>query len=229
MSADTATQRELARATRSLLKGAGAQLAGKKRGPDRRVRRNSFDVDDPRARVWRPINGGGKQAGLRWRDTLLKVAREYDVAGKEKGRGGPLGPHTRDVLAALLDLVDFATGRLEPTYAKLMAMTGFAKSTISSALRRLRAHGFLDWARRSRVVDTDEGQGRKQTSNAFFFELSRMPKHAWRRFRDLLARRERGVEGAGATPASAAPLAPTDPELVAAIAALKACIDEGAE
>ncbi len=231
------TPQDIARATRSLLKEAGAQLAGRKRGLDRRVRRNSFDVDDHRTNVWRPINGGSKLAGLRWRDCMLKLCREYDLVGKQKGRMGPLGPHTRDVFAAMLELVDFASGRLEPSYAKLMSMTGYAKSTISSALRRLRAHGFLDWVRRSRLVDTDDGVAREQTSNAFFFDVGRLPKRARLRFMGLLARRERAAEGAASpqaapapAPAEAArPLEAGDPELRAALQRLQALIDDGAE
>jgi DNA-binding transcriptional ArsR family regulator len=234
MSADTATQSEITRATKALLKGAGARLAGRSRGPDRRVRRNSFDVDDRRAAVWRAINGGGKQAGLRWRDTMLKVAREYDQVGQKKGRGAPLGPYTRDVLAALLELVDFPTGRLEPTYQKLMAMTGLAKSTISSALRRLRAHGFLDWVRRSRLVEKDDGVAREQTSNAYFFDVGRLAKAVRLRFQSLLDRRERTAAAAGKAappprPAPPGPLSPSDSELAAALARLEALVRDGAE
>ena len=232
-SADTITTASAtARATRSIIKGAGAQLAGKKRGPDRRVRRGSVDVADPKARVWRAIHTGTKAGGLRWRDTLLRVAREYDQVGKTTGRWGALGPHTREVLEALLDLVDFRTGRLEPSYDKLMAMTRFARSTIASALRRLRAHGFLDWVRRSRLVDKADGEvAREQTSNAFVFDLTRLPRHVLQRFRDLLARRDRIAEGEAVATSIAPtqPLAISDPELAAAIARVRAIIDEGAE
>ena len=232
MSADTATTASAtARATRSIIKGTGAQLAGKKRARDRRVRRGSFDVADSKAQVWRAIHTGTKAGGLRWRDTLLKVAREYDQVGKTSGRWGPLGTHTREVLYALLDLVDFRTGRLEPTYDTLMKRTGFARSTISRALRRLRAHGFLDWVRRSRLVDKDGEVAREQTSNAYAFDLGRLPRRVLQRFRDLLARRDRAAEGeaaiAGAAPAE--PLTIADPELAATLARIGALIDAGAE
>ena len=232
-SADTVTTASAtARAARSLIKGAGAQLAGKKRGPDRRVRRGSVDVADSKARVWRAIHTGTKAGGMRWRDTLLKVAREYDHVGKSTGRWGPLGPHAREVLEALLDLIDFRTGRLEPTYDKLVSMTRFARSTIASALRRLRAHGFLDWVRRSRLVDKPDGEvAREQTSNAFVFDLTRLPRRVLQRFRDLLGRRDRMAEGEAAATATAAtpPLAIADPELAATIARVRSLIDQGAE
>lgn len=233
MSATSADARTLAQATRSLIKGAGAKCAGRSRGPDRRVRRNSYDINDPRSRVWAPINGGDKQAGLRWRDTLLRTAREYDRVGKQPGRMGPLGPHTYHVLEAMLGLVDFATGRLEPTYETLMDATGYARSTIGKALRRLRAHGFLDWVRRSRAVSTEEGRAREQTSNAYFFDFARMPKRAWLRFRQLLERRERTATGATGSRAAASPpdrpMEAADPALRAALARLQAHIDDGAE
>lgn len=230
MKATDATARDLARQTRMLLKGAGAQLAGKKRGPDRRVRRSSFDVDDRRAReVWRAINGGSKAGGLRWRDAVLKTAEEYDLVGKQTGRWGPLGPHALRVLKELLQLVDFATGRLDPSYDRLITRTGYARSTIAGALRRLQVHRFLGWVRRTRVVDGAAGPERKQTSNAYFLELSALPKRVFQRFRDLLGRAER--KAAGDPPTAVADPLPRDPELRAAIARLQAHFDagEGAE
>lgn len=216
----------LKRATQQILKGAGAQLAGRKRGPDRRVRRSSLDVDDRRARqVWRSINGGSRAGGMRWRDAVLKTAEEYDLVGKQTGRWGPLGPHALRVLKELLAIVDFSTGRLDPSYAGLMARTGYARSTIAKALRKLQVHRFLDWVRRTRVVDGEAGPERKQTSNAYFLELSALPRRVFQRFRDLLARAERRAAGDAAAPA--APALPRDPELAATIARLQAFFDAG--
>lgn len=223
----TDAARDIARQTQMLLKGAGAQLAGKKRGPDRRVRRESYDVDDRRARVWRPVNGGTTAGGLRWREALVKTAREYDLVGKQTGRWGPLGPHALRVLEELLQLLDFKTGRLDPSYQRLQDRTGFARSTIASALRRLRVHGFLDWVRRTRVANSEAGPERKQTSNAYLFGLGGLPKRVLQRFRDLLGRAERKAAGDAPTP-SADPL-PRDPALRAAIARLQAHFDAGEE
>lgn len=233
MSHPDTTAREMARQLRSITKATGAKMASRTRGPDRRVRRNSYDVDDPRAKVWRPINGGKKAAGLRWRDALIRTAKEYQLLGKQPGRQGPFGPSGLRVLEELLALVDFATGRLDPTYRHLMARTGFAKVTIANALRRLRTHKFLDWMRRTRIVDTAEGPARQQTSNAFYFSPGSLPKRVFQRFRDLLARAELRAQppATAASPEVAAQGAPLirDPELAAAIARLGALIDKGAE
>ena len=214
----------MARDVARLMKGAGAQLAGRKRGPDKRVRRASYDVDDRRAQVFRPINGGSRVAGLQWRDALLKTAEEYDLVGKQQGRWAPLGEFARRVLKELLALVDFKTGRLDPSYRRLMERTGFARSTIASALRRLRIHGWLDWVRRTRVVDGEAGPERKQTSSAYTFPLTGLPGRVRQRFRDLLDRAARRTTGEPATAASALP---RDPELAAAIARVQALFDSG--
>jgi hypothetical protein len=217
----------IARATRQIVKGAGAQLAGRKRGPDKRVRRASYDIGDRRVReVWRSINGGTRAGGLRWRDALRKTAREYDLVGKQSGRWAPLGEHARRVLDELLELLDFKTGRLDPSYQRLQARTGFARSTIAGALRKLKTHGFLDWMRRTRVVDVEGGRARQQTSNAYFFSMRALHKRVRQRFADLLGRAER--RAAGDTEAPAAPALPRDPELAAAIGRLQAHFDAGA-
>lgn len=226
MTSTDAPAQTTARQIQQLVRGAGAQLAGKKRGPDRRVRRSSLDVDDRRARaVWHSINGGSRAGGLRWRDAVMKTAEEYDLVGKQTGRWGPLGPHTLRVLKELLQLVDFASGRLDPSYDCLASRTGFAKSTIASALRKLQAHRFLDWVRRTRVVDGEAGPERKQTSNAYFFSFGGLPKRVLQRFRDLLGRAER--RAAGDRTEAPCPVLARNPALAAVIARMQAHFDAG--
>lgn len=75
-----------ARATKQLTRQVAAVLAGKKRGPDRGVRRDSYDVNDPRARVFRPIANGSPGGALGWLEDLAKCAREFDAW--TRGRGG---------------------------------------------------------------------------------------------------------------------------------------------
>ena len=89
MSADTATQRKLARATRHILKGAGAQLAGKTRGPDhdpeghRRVpRRHSYDVDSVEAKAkWQRVGDGSVREGIVHREALIQTGKELRHQG----------------------------------------------------------------------------------------------------------------------------------------------------
>jgi hypothetical protein len=121
------------------------------------------------------------------------------------------------VLEALLGrrgviAIDFKTGRLDPALATLEKITGFARATIVRHLAKLREHGFLDWVRRSRKTGNDRefGPQREQTSNAYFFSLSRLPKAVLRRFLDLVAAR-RAKAAARAATALTAPQAPRPP------------------
>lgn len=77
------TARAIARQTRAMIKGAGAALAGRERGPDwtdepgaRVPRRNSFEAGTPEAQPWRPIGDGSVGQGLAHREALLETAEE---------------------------------------------------------------------------------------------------------------------------------------------------------
>ncbi|MBI0475379.1 hypothetical protein D9601_08450 [Sphingomonas sp. MA1305] len=167
----------IARQTRQLIKQATAGMTGKTRGPDPHVRRDSYDVDDSRAQVWRKIEDGTKKGGLAFADALLKTAEEFDVVHKQKGSRGPLQANGIRVLKAIVrKALDFKTGRSEPELLTIMKWTGLSKPAVVGALKRLREHGFLDWVRRS-VRAGAKGQAgpqRKQTSNAYFFSFARM-------------------------------------------------------
>ncbi|WP_294219318.1 hypothetical protein, partial [uncultured Sphingomonas sp.] len=185
----------IARQTRQILESATAGLTGKRRGPDPHVRRDSYDIDDPRAQVWRKIEDGSKQGGLAFADALLQTAEEFDVVHKRKGSRGPLQANGIRVLKAILRrALDFKTGRSEPELLTIVEWTGLSKPAVVAALARLREHGFLDWIRRSVRIGKKglAGPQRKQTSNAYFFSLGRMRdrhKGVWQRFRQLLARK----------------------------------------
>lgn len=108
---------------------------------------------------------------------ILLAAKRYEIANKEPGkRTGPLGAVAIEVLELLVNLVDFKSGRLEPSIATMMNRLRRSRDAIVRALNALRSHGFVDWLRR--YVPTDnEGAGPQvqQTSNAY--RLS-MPKRA---------------------------------------------------
>lgn len=212
----------------TLIRGAGAALSGRSRGRDQ-VRRHSYDVDDKRADVFRRIADGTKKGGGRWRAALLKAAKEFDQHAKEAGKRGPLTPYGIRVLEELLwRALDFKTGRSEPTIAALQGWTGYARVTVVRALARLKAHGFLDWVRRSRRKEQprEYGPQREQTSNAYFFDLGRMAKNVRQRVLDLIARCARGDEAECGTPIPppTEPDTPAiqDPELAAMLARMAA-------
>ncbi len=219
----------IARDTKQVIRRAAAQLTGKVRGPDQRVRRNSYDVDDARARVFSPIGDGTVRGALGWIEDLLKAAKEFDQVTRHRDGGrGPITPYGITVLEALLtgNVLDFKTGRLEPAIAWIETVTGFARKTVVDALARLKRHGFLDWVRRSQRTGNDEGPQREQVTNAYFFDIGKLPARVLQRFRDLRERRHRRLGNAAATSVSGRPVEgpPLDPELEAILGRLGAMI-----
>ena len=154
------------------------------------VRRGSYDIEDRRAQVFRPIGDGTIAGGLRWRDKYLQLADEYDWAMKQRGERHQIGANAIRVLKALLFLpgLEFAKGHVEPALDTIMKHTRFARGTVVSALQRLKQHGFIDWVRRTIKTGNEPGFGPqvKQTSNAYFFPVERLPDRARERLRQLM-------------------------------------------
>jgi hypothetical protein len=85
---------------------------------------------------------------------------------------GALGLSGRAVLEALCDIVDDASGRLEPSIATIADKAKLGIRTVVRALRRLNDHGFLSWLRRTEAIDNDgAGPQVQQVTNAYWFEL----------------------------------------------------------
>lgn len=189
-----------ARFVRQLTKKFTADRTERERGPDRAVRRDSYDIDDSRAQVFRPIGDGTKAGAMGWIDCVLQVAREYDDWHRGAGGNRPLGHTGVAVLEVLLGRrgrkripIDFKSGQLDPAYATIAAAAGLARITVIKAIARLKAHGFLSWVRRSRRTGND-GQfapQRKQTSNAYHFDFAGMALNVRQRLRQLLDRKQR--------------------------------------
>ena len=125
------------------------------------------------ATFWRPV----KRQEAR---QIVLAARRYEISTKQKGkRNGALGHVALEILDYLTNLVDYRTGRLEPSLDYLMEKLCRSRDAIVRALKALRTHGFIDWLRRF-VPTGNEGHGQpkyQQTSNAY--RLS-MPKRALR-------------------------------------------------
>ena len=142
------------------------------------VRRHSHIRGRSEGRIWRPTTRKDVQA-------ILKAAEIYNEAGlREKGeRSGPLGSVALDVLRLFVNLIDFRTGRLEPSITTIMDRLGRSRDTIVRALKNLRAHGFIDWLRRYEPTG-NEGRGPQvqQTSNAYRLSLPEKARQFLGRF-----------------------------------------------
>lgn len=217
---------------------AGRLVANNKPGrrTEEPVRRHSYDVNDRRAQVFRPIGDGTKVGAMRWRDRYLQTAEEYDRQMKKKGERHPLGANALRVLKALLWLpgLDFKTGRLEPAIATIQELTGYARKTVVDAMRRLKDHGFLNWVRRTEKTGNEPGEGPrvKQATNAYFFDLHRLHKRAQMRLAQLLRKCMPAAEAPSADSLEGADVArepACDPKLASILARMEAAFEgEGA-
>lgn len=104
---------------------------------------------------------------------MLLAAKRYELAERQKGkRTGPLGSVAIEVLEFFVNLVDFRTGRLEPSIDTIMGKVRRSRDAVVRALKALRTHGFLDWLRRYEPSGR-EGRGPQvqQASNAYRLSL----------------------------------------------------------
>lgn len=103
----------------------------------------------------------------------LKVVGRY---------GGTVGSAPLRVLECLLfDFLNYASGRLDPSYEGIARKTGLCRRTIATALARLKELGIIHWLRRC-AKDTD-ATGRfvlRQQTNAYAV----VPASQWRGFVD---------------------------------------------
>lgn len=132
----------------------------------------------------------GRETGF-WRSTTRRDARQivlaakrFELETKQSGsRIGAIGSVAIEVLDYLANLVDYKTGRLDPSIDTLMTKLRRSRDAIVRALKALRQHGFLDWIRRY-VPTGNEGRGPqvKQTSNAYRLLLPRAAKRLLGRY-----------------------------------------------
>ena len=129
--------------------------------PHEPIRRHSRARGRCEAVFWRPFDP-------RQTPRFMLAAERFERQGRQKGRrSGPLGFVALEVLRDLLRLVDYRTGRLEPSLETLMVRLRRSKDAIVRALANLRAHGFLDWLRRWEPTGATEGPKVKQATNAY--------------------------------------------------------------
>lgn len=149
------------------LGGAKGRRPGRQTG--QRVHRYSRTEEGGEGRFWQPFNPKNvsrfMQAAEKY-DRLKRLAHRRARNNRENGAIGHVG---LEVLRELLRLIDYKTGRLDPAIATLALRIGRSIAAVADALKRLKAHGFLDWLRR--YVPTGNAGMRgpqvKQTSNAY--------------------------------------------------------------
>jgi hypothetical protein len=137
------------------------------------VRRNSHCASDCRSvRLWQPLGANNRDA-RRLIGARMKAAEFYNERNKHPGdREGPIGEIGVRLLRELYRIVDYKTGRLEPAIDTLCKRISRARATVVKYLARLKAHGFLDWVRRSEIVDNPgAGPQVRQITNAYGFGL----------------------------------------------------------
>lgn len=165
-----------ARAIKDVLAGTAGPKARRTFQP---VRRDSRHRGERENRIWRPLGRDRRQA-RRFIGAMLQAAEHFDRRGKPVGKkNGPLGHVALEVMRALFRFADWKTGCLEPAIASICEKTRRARSAVVAALARLKAHGFLDWIRRTEPTG-NEGAGPqvRQIPNAYGFDLARLPRAA---------------------------------------------------
>jgi hypothetical protein len=147
----------------------GAVLGGRE-GKWRRtfqpVRRNSYNVGEREARFWRPVDRREITARLR-------AAEAYNREFKKPGRpNGPLGHVGLEVLQAMYRIIDYKSGRLEPSIDYIMRQVKRSRDAVVRALKALKTHGFIEWIRRTEPTANDgAGPQVRQISNAYRLDL----------------------------------------------------------
>lgn len=135
------------------------------------VHRDSKLIGSVEAELWKPTNMKAAQ-------DALEAARLFELAHKQKGRrNGPIGHVGLEILNALWSVVDYSTGRLEPSLEWLMTVTRRSRDAVVTALKRLAFCGFVKWARRFTYTGQAGARGPqvRQVTNAYALST---PDHA---------------------------------------------------
>lgn len=175
----------------ALANGARASRTGQ---PVRRCSRNAGGRELQR---WRETNMFGREE----HNARMRAAEQFDRDTKLPGkRNGALGHIGIEVLRMFLRLRGRNGGRLDPTIGWIGRQLKRARSAVADALRRLKEAGFIDWDRRTRLVDDPtSGQYVEQISSAYYLvqppsivqavrRMLRRPTEAIRRIAGQLAR-----------------------------------------
>jgi hypothetical protein len=129
---------------------------------------------------------------------LWHRARDFDRSTRQPGKhGGSVGHAALQVLHALIfDFLNFRTGQLDPSYAKIAEKANVCVRTVANALKRLRELGLLHWQRRCTPSWQDGRFVLEQDTNAYAV----LPASQWRGYRPPQEAPSPWPEAWGATP-----------------------------
>lgn len=136
-----------------------------------------------REKIWRHSRLAGYCEGTFWRPfdkaegkRLLRGAELFELHTRKPGRRtGALGHIGIEVLRAMIRLICWKTGRLEPSLDTLSKLLKRSKRAVVAARDRLRKAGFLDWIRRYTATGREGfGPQVQQTSNAYRLNLPKV-------------------------------------------------------
>jgi hypothetical protein len=109
---------------------------------------------------------------------LWHRARDFDrQTDKEGCHGGAIGPTALQVLHSLIfDFLNYASGRLDPSYAAIARAANVCERSVATAIQRLKSLGILNWVRRCAEKWADERYVLEQETNAYAV----LPSSQWR-------------------------------------------------
>lgn len=113
---------------------------------------------------------------------LWHRARDFDRQTRRKDHhGGAVGHSALQVLHALIfDFLNYANGRLDPSYAAIARAANVCERTVATALKRLKDLGILHWVRRCAESWKDGRFVLEQETNAYAV----LPASQWRGYRE---------------------------------------------
>jgi len=112
---------------------------------------------------------------------LWHRARDFDrQTRRDHHHGGAVGHAALQVLHALIfDFLNYASGRLDPSYAAIARAANVCERTVATALKRLRDLGILNWVRRCAETWREGRFVLEQQTNAYAV----LPESQWRGYR----------------------------------------------
>ena len=113
---------------------------------------------------------------------LWHRARDFDRKTRRKDHhGGAVGHAALQVLHALIfDFLNYASGRLDPSYAAIALKANVCERTVATAIQRLKSLGILNWVRRCAESIRDGRFVLEQETNAYAV----LPSSQWRGYKE---------------------------------------------